>query len=120
MTEARMIAVKVDGKTVCQAPFGFGSHYTSIWKDPAEPEVLADLLLLVGWTADPSVIAAWPLAKRVEAEAYVARVHLRASDNPVRIPPRPRWMGEPWKGPQPPEALANPFWESPNPPTVLT
>lgn len=116
----RMIPIVVNGERVGVAPFGFASHYKSIWQEPAEPEVLRDLLELVGWTADLATIAAWPLSRRVEAEAYVVRVHLRASDNIVRVPQRPRWMGEPWKGPQPPEAHANPFWESPNPPTVLT
>lgn len=120
MSTARLIEVVVDGKTVCRAPFGFGTHYAMAWKDPIEPEQLRDLLSLVGWTAELVVIAGWPMLKRVEAEVYAARSYLRASDNIVRVPPRPRWMGEPWKGPQPPEAQANPFWESPNPPTVLT
>lgn len=115
----RVIGIFIKGERVGSAPCGFGSHYASIWKDPAEPETLRDLLELVGWTADPAVIAAWPMVKRVEAEAYVVRVHLRASDNIVRIPPRPRWMGEPWKGPDAPVHLRDTVWGSPSP-TVLT
>lgn len=112
----RMIPIVVAGERMGVAPFGFASHYKTIWQEPAEPETLRDLLLLVGWTAEPATIAAWPLVKRVEAEAYAVREYLRASDNIVRVPPRPRWMGEPWQGRR---SLADGIVHGPEP-TVLT
>jgi hypothetical protein len=109
------VTVVVGGRPVGKAPFGFGAHYAAAWKDPAKPEVLRDILELVGWTASVEAIAAWPMLRRVEAEVYAARVHLRASDNPVRVPPRPKWMGEPWRGPR---SLADGIVHAPEP-TVL-
>lgn len=111
------VVVVVGGRPVCKAPFGFGSHYAAAWKDPAPPETLRDMLELVGWTADPQAIAAWPMLKRVEAEVYAARTALRASDNPVRVPQRPRWMPEPWQGPRTGEEGT--VWERPGA-TVLS
>ncbi|MBB4225994.1 hypothetical protein [Variovorax guangxiensis] len=36
-----------------------------------------------------------------ELEVWAERTHLRASDNPVRVPPKPRWLlGLPWQGPE--------------------
>lgn len=36
-----------------------------------------------------------------ELEVWAERTHLRASDNPVRVPPRPSWLpNQPWKGPE--------------------
>lgn len=54
---------------------------------------------LVGYSATPAVIESWSTEKRAEFEMYCERVHLKASDNPVRVPPRPAWLPEPWKGP---------------------
>jgi len=95
--------VKIDvagqGWTV---PFGFGAAYkrcASITGEPRQAaETVRDILELVGYTADVEAILAWPLLKRVEAEVYCASVHMRASDNPTPVPPRPEWMGEAWKG----------------------
>jgi hypothetical protein len=105
-------------------PFGFGAAYKRCASSKGDPRKLAetirDILSLVGYAADVDAILAWPLLKRVEAEVYCASVHMRASDNPVPVPPRPEWMGEPWKGPQSAAALACPFWENPHEPTVLT
>lgn len=34
-----------------------------------------------------------------ELEVWAERTHLRASDNPVRVPPRPAWLVDgPWQG----------------------
>lgn len=105
-------------------PRGFGAAYKRCAKRKVasrqEAETVRDILELVGYTASVEAIRGWPLLKRVEAEVYCSSVYMRAGDNPVPVPPRPSWMGEPWKGPQPEAAKANPFWENPNPPTVLT
>lgn len=81
-------------------PKGFGVAYRRAARPLAAPEVLRDLLELVGWTAPPEVIETWPALRRVEAEVYAVRVHLRAGDNIVSVPPRPRWFPEPWRGPR--------------------
>jgi hypothetical protein len=68
--------------------------------DPATPEVLRDLLALVGYEASVEAISGWSLERRVEAEVYAVNVHLRASDNePLRAYPRPAWLPAPWLGP---------------------
>ncbi len=86
------------GDSTWFVPAGFGRAYQDAGRDPAEPAVLRDLLELVGWTAPPEAIATWSLRRRVEAEVYAVRVHLSAGDNPVRVPPRPSWFPDPWKG----------------------
>lgn len=52
---------------------------------------------------------------------YAARSYLRASDNVLRVPKRPRWMGDPWKGVVAESAHLGeqPLWSTPAP-TVLT
>ena len=79
-------------------PRGFAAAYKRAAAELATGPVLRDLLALIGYSASLRTIARWPVAKRVEAEVYAVRVHLRASDNPVRVPPRPAWMPDPWKG----------------------
>jgi hypothetical protein len=73
-------------------PNGFKSTYRRIAHDPAEVDVLVDLLELVGFAAQPEEIAMWPLRRRVEAEAYAVTEHLIASDNSLRRHPVPDWF----------------------------
>lgn len=81
------------------APPGFKGAYERAAREPAEPEVLSDLLALVGYDASPTVCGSWTLEQRVEAEVYACNVHLIASDNRgMRRHPRPAWMPEPWGG----------------------
>lgn len=84
--------------TIVMAPDGFLGLYRRIVRDPAKPPQLSDLLALIGYDASPAVIETWPLAQRIEAEAYACNVHLRASDNVLRKHPKPAWMPKPWQG----------------------
>jgi hypothetical protein len=94
----RKSKVRIDGVRV-MVPSGFGSAYRSLAaSELTDGETLRDLLELVGWTAEPSAIESWPKLRRIEAQLYAVRVHLRAGDNPVTVPPRPEWFPEPWKG----------------------
>lgn len=80
-------------------PRGFGAAYRAHARSLERPDVLRNLLELVGWTAKPAEIEKWPPYRRVEAAVYAWRVHLRAGDNPIPVPPRPSWFPEPWRGP---------------------
>jgi len=51
--------------------------------------VLVDILALVSLDAPKSLVAGWGQKTRKEVEAYCLAVHLRASDNIVRVPPKP-------------------------------
>lgn len=54
---------------------------------------------LVGYEIDASNAAALTVEQLRELEVWAERTHLRASDNPVRVPPRPTWLPAPWQGP---------------------
>jgi len=82
-----------------KAPAGFQAAYDRVERDPACPQVLSDLLALVGYEAPPSVVKTWSLERRVEAEVYATNVHLIASDNRgLRRHPHPAWMPPAWGG----------------------
>lgn len=51
--------------------------------------VLRDMLLLVDRKAKLSDLRRWSPAKREEAAKWAGLVHLRASDNVVRVPDEP-------------------------------
>ena len=59
---------------------------------------ISSLGLCIGYDASADVVATWDAAKREEFEIYAERVTLKASDNPVQVPPRPSWLPEPWQG----------------------
>jgi hypothetical protein len=81
------------------APDGFLGAYRRAAREPAKPDVLSDLLALIGYDAQPAVIESWSLQQRVEAEVYAINVHLKAGDNKgLRKHPKPAWMPEPWEG----------------------
>ena len=86
-----------------RVPHGFGRAYADSaedqFKDP-DPQVISDILSLVGYEVSAQAVAAWPFRKQIDALVWAGRTHLRASDNIVRVPARPDWMGEPWKGPK--------------------
>ena len=100
MAKGDHVIVSIDGHKR-KVPWGFGRCYREVEKDLAPPEVLRDILELVGYTADPTEIARWPVFRRIEAQVYAGNEHLSASDNPVMRHPKPEWFGalEPWKGP---------------------
>jgi hypothetical protein len=81
-----------------KAPLGFQGVYQRVARDPARPEVLSDLLALIGYDAAPEDIERWTTERRVEAEVHAVNVHLRAQENRLRAHPRPAWMPEPWQG----------------------
>lgn len=102
--------ITVHGET-WDVPRGFGREYKRLAKldlelagkgKPGEViGLIQDMLGLIGYTASIATIAEWPLRQRVEAVAYAANVHARASDNPLPRHPKPRWLPTPWCGPTP-------------------
>lgn len=56
------------------------------------PQVVADLLSLVGETVTAEQAATWPQVWRDEAAAWAFAVHLDASDNDVEVPPKPTFL----------------------------
>ena len=71
---------------------GFETPLARILRSPAKVEVLHNLLLLVGFEVPELELRKRTPRERAHAELYALRAHLRASDNPVRIPPRPTWL----------------------------
>lgn len=61
--------------------------------------VTSSLLLLVGIDAPVRLVATWTDDHVRDAEKWAGAVHLKASDNIVRVPPRPCFLPEPWSGP---------------------
>lgn len=93
------ITFKVGGvRETWDVPAGWGKRYRSLALAHTTPEVLRDLLELIGYTADPLAIATWPLRRRVELLVYASNVHLRASDNPIPRHPRLEGLPDPWTG----------------------
>lgn len=56
-------------------------------------DVVHDLLLLVDVYIPADVIARWTNRQYLRAEEWAGKAHLRASDNNVRVPSRPRFIG---------------------------
>lgn len=89
-----------------QVPRGFGKDYK--WRarnGGPKPQVLRDILELVGYTATLEALGKWTLFRRVQVEAYAARIHLNAGDAGLQHHVRPSWMPEPWKGPMQGEGI---------------
>jgi hypothetical protein len=59
-------------------------------------EGVVDLASLVGYEICHA--EALTPAQLLELEVWAERTHLRASDNVVRVPPRPTWLPDPWQG----------------------
>jgi hypothetical protein len=59
---------------------------------PAKPQVLSDILLLVGVQVPPEQVARWSDGQRLDAERWASAVHLDASDNTVKVPPKPEFL----------------------------
>lgn len=84
------------------APRGFGADYRRRAKDHAEAlakgrpvEVIGPIVFLlemVGVEVAPEDVSEWTAQQRVEAEAWAAREHLIASDNPLQRHPSPSWL----------------------------
>ena len=56
---------------------------------PIETETLWVILSLVCIEIEPGILDTWSPEDRELAEIWALKTHLRASDNPVRVPPRP-------------------------------
>lgn len=73
-------------------PPGGGSGSAEDVLGPSPLDVLRDLLLLI----DEEVPFRWlkqrTLAERIALERWAAKMHARASDHPVRVPPRPKCL----------------------------
>lgn len=108
-----MTVIKVNGEH-WGVPRGHGAAYKRAARQEARPEVLRDLMEMVGYTASVATIASWPLRKRIETEVYCANVHLRASGHGLSRHPRPTWMPEPWLGPRRGDGI----WENAGPTEV--
>jgi hypothetical protein len=64
-------------------------------------EGICVLAVLVGYDVPSDEARLLTLAQLRELEVWAERTHLRASDNPVRVPPRPAWLPpKPWAGPE--------------------
>lgn len=59
---------------------------------PIDPNELADILELIDEEYPPDVIAGWTDAQREEVAGWAGAVFLKASDNPVKVPPKPDFM----------------------------
>lgn len=57
-----------------------------------DPEVLVNLLSLVGVTVSPSVVASWTASQQRQARKWAGATHLSASDNDVVVPERPAFL----------------------------
>lgn len=60
------------------------------WK--RDDEVLSDILGLVSIEVTPAVVSTWSDEQCQQAERWAGAVHLRASDNVVRVPPKPDFL----------------------------
>lgn len=90
------------------APRGFGATYKRLANQEAlcirrgHPGevigVIRDLLGLIRYEASIEAVSDWDAQKRIEATAYAANVHARASDNPVQRHPKPAWIPDPCPG----------------------
>lgn len=63
-------------------------------------KVTQDILTLVGLAVTLKEIKSWSNEKRLKIEKWAGACHLRASDNIIRIPPKPRFKSKPFKYPK--------------------
>jgi hypothetical protein len=63
--------------------------------EPVTDQALSDLLLLVGVTVSPGLVATWTTEWREQAAQWAGLVHLQASDNDVDVPERPTFLDRP-------------------------
>lgn len=54
-------------------------------------KITQDILILASYKVTLKEIRSWSPERRERIEKWAAAVHLRASDNIVRVPPRPRF-----------------------------
>lgn len=59
---------------------------------PVSVRSLQDILLLVDEYVTLRVLRTWTPRQRRAALVWAGKTHLRASDNPVRVPPKPRCL----------------------------
>jgi hypothetical protein len=60
--------------------------------DPIETTVLQDVLLMVNVDLPRELLCRWNVMERAIAEDWAVRLHLRASDNIIRVPPKPAFV----------------------------
>lgn len=90
------IAVESTG-TKCTAVVLFASKqpYQRSRKEKFSNRSLRDLLSLVGVDVDHNAISRWTVEQMCEANKWATKSYLKASDNNVRVPKRPKFLPEP-------------------------
>lgn len=90
------------GGLLWRAPRGFGAEYRRrLEREMPSASTIRSALQLIGYTAKLSSIEKWPPLCKIEAMAYAANVHARASDCPLPRHPLPDWFPlNPWTGPE--------------------
>lgn len=85
-----------------RAPRGFGAEYRRrLEREMPDDGIIQSALELIGYTAKLGIIAKWSPLRKIEALAYAANVHARASDCPLPRHPLPAWFPtNPWMGPE--------------------
>lgn len=63
--------------------------------DPCPLDVLQDILGMVDVQVDMETIEGWTVDQRNEAQKWAGKLHMRAADNIVRVPPRPDFLPDP-------------------------
>jgi hypothetical protein len=58
-------------------------------RNPIETTLLQDVLLMVNVDLPRELLCRWSVQERAIVEDWACRLHLRASDNIVRVPPKP-------------------------------
>lgn len=79
---------------VPKRPDYFKTSVAQCLKKPIDISDLECLLLLVDVTITREELAKLTPLQRAIAEDWASRVHLSASDNPVRVPQRPKFLPE--------------------------
>lgn len=60
--------------------------------EKCEPRLLRDILLLASVDVPLEDIRQWTPEESAAAEAWASKSYIRASDNPVRVPPKPDFL----------------------------
>lgn len=98
----KAIRIRV-GSEIWEVPYGFGRWYSDIAGDILRGDYpdqsISDLLVLIGYEVDTNDVGKLTLRRKVDLAVYALTTHARASDNPIRVPPRPCGLPDPWCGP---------------------
>lgn len=79
-------------------PFGFGAAHWRAYDDGNDAFLTRMALLMVGIDVSETFVESWHPFCRAAAEVWAVRVHLRAGDCPIRVPPKPNFLPQAWQG----------------------